>query len=134
MLWKLKHDIPQKILKNIYYAIAYPYYGIAYPYLHYAFIIRGKASKYFLKKIQVMQNRIIKIINKKSLYKTKVLPLYYKSKVLKLKLIYNLQFINLSQKKKVENCQLVLRNIFKTWPTCLTMTHVWPSVMVCLYT
>ena len=57
MLWKLKHYVQQKILKII-------YCGIAPPHLHFANTTLGNTIKYLLKKIQAIQNRKIKIINK----------------------------------------------------------------------
>ena len=54
---KIKHYIPHAMLKSIYYSIAYPH-------LIYCVTIWGNTSKIYLHKIQVQQNRIIKVLNK----------------------------------------------------------------------
>ena len=56
ILSKLRHYVPKGVLIKV-------YYGIAYPYLLYSVINWGNAAKTHLQKIQVIQNRLIKIIS-----------------------------------------------------------------------
>ena len=62
---KIKNYLPLDILKNIYYSITYPH-------LQYGMTTWGNAAKKYLSKVQVMQNRLIKIMTKSNHRKTKL--------------------------------------------------------------
>ena len=60
------------------------YYGIVYPHLSYAITTWGNAASTRLNKIQMMQNRLVRMITKKSDRKTRMSPLYKQFSILKL--------------------------------------------------
>ena len=55
VFYKLKYFILQHVLVQV-------YHGITYPYLQYAVLISVCTDKKYLKRIQVLQNKIAKII------------------------------------------------------------------------
>ena len=91
---KIKKYLPLDILKNVYYSITYPHsqYGIT---------TWGNAVKKYFSKVQVMQNRLIKIMTKSNYRKTKLSPIYARLSVLQLDKIYQLEIIKLMYKFKI---------------------------------
>ena len=69
ILSKLKHFIPLKLLVVV-------YYGIVQSCLQYAVTSWDNAARKCLRKLQVKQNDIIRIITNKPRFKTKLIPLY----------------------------------------------------------
>ena len=68
------------------------YFSFAYRYLKYGIISWGSACQTSLKKIQVLQNNIIRIINFKFVRdEAKICTLFKSKKILKVKDIYNLE-------------------------------------------
>ena len=62
VMYKLKHYIPNYLLKTIYYSIAYPH-------ITYSITTWGSATNKYIKKIQVQQNRIVRILSKCATYR-----------------------------------------------------------------
>ena len=93
ILSKLRHYVPKGVLIKV-------YYGIAYPYLLYSVTNWGNAAKTHIQKIQVLQNRLIKIISNTFKFKTKLLPLYQELNILKFHNIYRLEVIKFMNKYK----------------------------------
>ena len=93
ILSKLRHYVTKDVLIKV-------YYGIAYPYLLYPVTNWGNAAKTHIQKIQVLQNRLIKIISNTFKFKTKLLPLYQELNILKFHNIYRLEVIKFMNKHK----------------------------------
>ena len=82
ILFKLRHYVSIRTLKQLYYTLIYPY-------LNYALMNCGTASKFRLDTVQAKQNKCIKSIffarNRESPH------VYYNLEILKLKNIFNLK-------------------------------------------
>ena len=83
-LFKLSKYLPTRTLVPVYYSLAYSH-------LQYAIITWGNSAKFNIHKLQVKQNRMVKIMCKKHGRKLKLLPLYHKLQILKIEGIYKLQ-------------------------------------------
>ena len=83
-LFKLSKYVPTRTLVPVYYSLAYSH-------LQYAIITRGNSAKSNIHKLQVKQNRMVKIMCKKHGRKLKLLPSYHKLQILKIEGIYKLQ-------------------------------------------
>ena len=73
-------------------------YGIVYPYLQYTVLTWCYTARKYLKRIRILQIKIVKTIFKSNKLKVKILPLYNHLKLLKLDKIYNLKVTNLCMK------------------------------------
>ena len=69
-------------------------------YLLYSVTNWGNAAKRLIQKIQVLQNRLIKIISNTFKFKTKLLPLYQELNILKFHNIYRLEVIKFMNRHK----------------------------------
>ena len=98
---KLNYCVPQCVLVQV-------YYGIVYPYLQYAVLIWGCTAKKYLKRIQVLQNKIVKITFKSNKFKLKISPLYNYLNLLKQDKIHNLDVSKFIYEIKEKN----LPNVF----------------------
>ena len=83
-LYKLRPYIPQSALLAVYYSLVYSH-------LVYGIICWGNTTKTSLSKLQVKQNRIIKLICNNSYQRTKLKTLYEKLQALNIKGIYSLE-------------------------------------------
>ena len=83
-LCKLRPYIPQSALFAVYYSLVYSH-------LVYGIIFWGNTTKTSLSKLQIKQNRIIKLICNNSYQRTKLKPLYEKLQALNIKGIYSLE-------------------------------------------
>ena len=86
---KIKKYLLLDILENVYYSITYPH-------LQYGITTWGYAAKKYLSKVQVMQNRLTKIMTKSNYRKTKLSPIYARLSVLQLDKIFQLEMIKLT--------------------------------------
>ena len=102
---KLRHYAPPSILRNVYFSIAYSHlqHGITAG--------RNSAARY-VNKIQMQQNCIVKAITKTSFFKTKLSPLYYELKLLKLNNIYKLEVLKLMYKLKSKSLPICFNEYF----------------------
>ena len=66
---RLQHYLTPKLLKQVYYSIAYPH-------LQYAITSWGKAPVTYINRAQVQQNRLIRILSKTYKQKEKLSSLY----------------------------------------------------------
>ena len=107
ILSKLRHYVPKGVLIKV-------YYGIAYPYLLYSVTNWENAAKTHIQKIQVLQNRQIKIISNTFKFKTKLLPLYQELNILKFHNIYRLEVIKFMNKHKNGKLPALFNDYF-TW-------------------
>ena len=105
MLAKIRHFVDEKTLLNV-------YYGIFSSIMTYASQIWGQFANKHVKRIQKLQNKAIRIINFAK-YRDPSMPLYYKSKVLKLE-----------DQVCLENFYFVQRDIQGDLPSPLLNTFV----------
>ena len=105
ILHKLKFYAPPSLLEKV-------CYGIVYPHLSYAITTWGKAASTRLNKIQVMQNRLVRIITKKCNRRTSMSPLYKQLSILKLSNIFKLEVTKFMTKKKYNNLPELFQDHF----------------------
>ena len=109
---KLKYYVPQSTLIQV-------YYGLVYPYLHYAITTWSCTAKKYLHTIQVLQNKIVKIITNTNILKLKILPLYNQLSLLPLHKIHDLEVAKFMYRLKTRNLPLV----FKDYYCSVTAVH-----------
>ena len=80
IFWKIRTSVPNDILQNL-------YYNLIYPYLSYCTIVWGGTYATHLHRIQILQKRAIRIINRRP-YRDHTNPLFYASKILKINDIF----------------------------------------------
>ena len=68
-------------------------YAIAYPHLQYAITSREKAQPMYENRVQVKQNRLIKLVSKNQKHKAKLLPMYNKLSSMKSDQTYKLELL-----------------------------------------
>lgn len=102
LIAKLRHFVPQDTLLTLYKSLIYPY-------LSYGICAWGQASKSLLNKLLILQKRALKFIffNDK---RDSAIPLFVKSKVLPLNLMYCQSIANLMHDVVNKNCP---DNLFK---------------------
>jgi len=100
ILSKLRHYAPLTVLRSVYYSIVYSH-------LQYGITSWGNAAAKYLKKIEVQQSYIVKIVTKAPFFKTKVAPIYQQ-----------LNFLTLENILKLEVIKFVLNFKTKTIPKC----------------
>ena len=105
ILSKLKHFIPLKSLVMVYYSIVQSY-------LQYAVTSWGNAAWKCLKKLQVKQNDVRRIITDKPRLKTKLIPLYDQLNLLQIKNIYKLEVSIFMYKFHCEKLPYYFQNYF----------------------
>ena len=105
ILHKLKFYAPSSLLEKV-------YYGIVYPHLSYAITTWGNAASTRLNNIQVMQNRLVRIITKKCDRKTRMSPLYKQFSILNLSNIFKLEVTKFMSKIKNNNLPELFLNYF----------------------
>ena len=88
------------------------YYSIVQSYLQYAVTSWGNAAWKCLKKLQVKQNDIIRIITNKPRFKTKLIPLYDLLNLLQIKNIYKLEVSIFMYKFHCETLPYYFQNYF----------------------
>ena len=103
--YKLKYYVPQSIL-------ALTYYGITYSHLNHAITSWENSLKMLLSKLQITQNRIIKILSQVNTRKVGLLPLYNKLNLLKLNSVYQLEAIEFMVKVKFKKLPEAFTNYF----------------------
>ena len=74
-MYRLQHYLTPKLLKLVYYIIAYPY-------VQYAITSWGKAPETYINKAQFQQNRLIRILSKTYKQRVKLSSLYSKLNIL----------------------------------------------------
>ena len=82
---RISKILPRDILRMLYFSLIYPY-------LIYCCIIWGSASATALHKLEVLQNRAVRIINR-SPFRATVSPIYKQLNLLKLNDITQLQIV-----------------------------------------
>ena len=82
-----------------------------YPHLSYAITTWGNAASTRLNKIQVMQNRLVRIITKKCDRKTRMFPQHKQFSILKLSNIFKLEVTKFMSKRK-NNLPELFQNYF----------------------
>ena len=85
IIYKLQHCLTPKLIKQV-------YYNIAYPHLQCAITSWGKAPKTYIHKAQVQQNRLIRILSKTYKQKIKLSSLYSKLNISKLRIYAILKY------------------------------------------
>ena len=80
--------------------------------LSYAITTWGNAASTRLNKIQVMQNRLAKIITKKCNQRTRMSPLYKQFSILKLSNVFKLEITKFMLKRKTYNLPELLQRLF----------------------
>ena len=97
MYCKLRHHASLTVLRSGFYAFVYPH-------LQYGITSWGNTSAKYLKKIEVQQNLIIKILAHAPFLRTKVAPIYHRLDFLTLNNIFKLEvqkFVFNFRKKKI---------------------------------
>lgn len=79
------------------------YYGLIYSHLQYCVSCWGGANKTKIQKLNVMQNRSVRIINKTFEIRTKMSPLYSELNILKVNHIYEFQILKIMYRIDQEN-------------------------------
>ena len=100
VLYKLRHHASLTALRSVYYAFVYTH-------LQYGTISWGNTSAKYLKKIEVKQNLIVKILAHAPFLRTKVAPIYHRLDFLTLSNIFKLEvlkFVFNFRKKKLPKC------------------------------
>jgi len=110
-LFKLHKYVPQKALISVYYSIVYSH-------LMYEIIAWENSTKTIMRKLQVKQNPIVKIICNKLGRKTRLLPLYKSLNLLNIENIYKLELAKFMIKIHAKN---LLTPFFKYFDK---VTHV----------
>ena len=77
------------------------YYNLVYSHLQYAIINRGNYAKSCVYKLQVRQNRVVKILRKRCDRKTRLLSLHLKLQFLRINEIYKFMIKTNSNKLPV---------------------------------
>ena len=93
ILLKIKHFAPKSVLRNV-------YFGLAYPYLQYEVTCWGNTAVKHLRKVEVLQNLIVKIITCTSFFIVKLSSLYEELKLLKFANIFKLKVLKFTFKLK----------------------------------
>ena len=107
IMYRLQHYLTPKLLKLVYYSIAYPH-------LQYAITSWGKAPATYINKAQVQQNRLIRILSNTYKQKVKLSFLYSKLNILKIEDIYNLEALKFMCKFKNKTLPTPFRHYFIT--------------------
>ena len=105
-LARLRHYLPINSLITVYYSLVFSH-------LQYGISSWGSASKYFLKTIKTIQNKIIRLITFSS-YRSNAEKLYAQLKIFNLNDIYKLQIAKLMHKFK-HGCLPSVFNYLFTW-------------------
>ena len=85
VLSKIRHYVDKKMMVQLYYSFVYPY-------LKYGVVAWGNINKKLTNKVQVLQNKILRVINFKSLKdRTKMCTLYKSMHILQFKDIFELE-------------------------------------------
>jgi len=82
-LRKIKHYVPRKILKKI-------YYGLVYPHLLYGISIWGNASEYLLQPLIIIHKKIIRILSGSQNFHEPTTPLFKSLSLLNIPEIFTL--------------------------------------------
>ena len=85
-----------------------------YPHLSYAITTWGNTTSTRLNKIQVVQNRLVRIITKKCDRKTRMSPLYKQFLILKLSIIFKPEVTKFMSKIKNNNLPELFQNYFNS--------------------
>ena len=88
----VKHLLPTKQLKSLYYTLIHPY-------LNYGTILWGSASKNNLKKVQILQNKAIRSLTN-SKYNHPTTPLYKATKITPLNELYKIHLAKIMYQHK----------------------------------
>ena len=86
VLYKLRHQASLTALRSVYFAFVYPH-------LQYGITSWGNTSAKYLKKIEVKQNLIVKILAHAPFLRTKVAPIYHRLDFLTLNNIFKLEVL-----------------------------------------
>jgi hypothetical protein len=79
----LKHLLPSRQLKTLYYSLIHPY-------LNYGILLWGGTNKSYTHKLEVLQNKSIRILNHSN-YNESALPIYSKLNILKFENLFKLE-------------------------------------------
>ena len=105
IMYRLQHYLTPKLLKQVYCSIAYLH-------LQYAITSWGKAPATYIRKAQVQQNRLTRILSKTYKQKVKLSSLYSKLNIIKIENIYNLETLKFVCKFKNKTLPTPFRNYF----------------------
>ena len=82
MLYSISHNAPGDILINLYYSLVYPN-------LIYGILLWGDSADVYLKSLYLIQKRIVRIITHSN-YLANTAPIFYRTKILRIRDIYRL--------------------------------------------
>ena len=107
---KLCKYLPSNTLTSVYYSLVYSH-------LQYAIICWGNTSKKVLNRLQIKQNRIIKILSKKFGKKVRLQPLFQKLNFLRLNKIFKFEIakfmVKFHSNKLPQFCEEYLKSFVK---------------------
>lgn len=83
VLYRISADVPDSVLINLYYSLVYPY-------LLYGILIWGGTAQVHLRPLELIHKRIVRIITRSD-YLAASLPLFHRTKILKLSDLYLFQ-------------------------------------------
>lgn len=91
---RVKYCIPRRSLFQLYYSLVYPH-------MLYSCIIWGSADLQYTNKIQIIQNKILRILTNSNIY-TNINHMFYQANILKFGDIYKLQLLLFFHKVKLK--------------------------------
>ena len=91
ILRKCKPYFSCKILRILYYSLFYPH-------IKYGIVTWGSTYKFYLKRLEVTQNKAIYAIRKTKSYKQKLAPLYHKLEILPIRQLYKIKIAKFMHK------------------------------------
>ena len=107
ILCRIRHYIDKKTLINLYYSFVYPY-------LKYGITAWGNQTKSILRKLQIIQNKIIRIMDFKILKDcVKMISMYKSMKILQIQDIYELEMAKFMHSFHHKRLPSVFDNYFK---------------------
>ena len=109
-LYKFHKYVPKRALLSVYYSLAYSH-------LQYAIICWGNANKTLIKRLQVKQNRVVKILRYKFGRKTRFMPLQDGLQIININGIYKLAIA-----KFMAKANTLSKDFLKSF-TALTSVH-----------
>ncbi len=105
-MYKLKNNVPQSVMINMYYAFIYSI-------MNYGILLWGNNYKSRLNKIIILQKRAVRIISN-SQYLTHTNSLFKNLKILKLQDIVRLEVLKFVYKHKFNKLPHIFQNYFHT--------------------
>ena len=85
IIYNIRNNTPRNCLLMLYHSLIYPY-------LHYCCLAWGKAFQSHVRRLEILQKRVLRILNFKSYYEHTT-PLFISNKILRVGDIYNLRLM-----------------------------------------